>query len=318
MGIWTTGEVVPLPEFRYYYDYVVAAIAALQLLVFLGHTIQQFWIPAKTRLALLFRIMFAGITIDSILFSVHSFTRSHPFIHWAYYFVFGAIAVFVVICQMQILKSFTVMTRIITEQRITYAQYVILTWYSIGCALGLSFLPYLGYQAPIALITAHSIHFVLISVVLVMYETWNSVFISYLILRHSKRSETKQQSLINITNESFKTSLSKQVQRRYAIKLVLLLLFMLFFLWMFLLGFLYTLNEPAVIDPFRNAVRILVGHVILWYPIFIHYFFGVLKYVQFYKELDAADAKKGKDQKLIPLNGMEASLALSPTIVMND
>jgi hypothetical protein len=318
MGIWTTGEVVPLPEFRYFYDYIVVVFSGIQLLVFLGHTVQIFWIPAKTRLAILFRIMFVGISVNSVLFSVHCFTASHPFIHWAYYFVFGAIAVFVVISQMQILKSFTAMTTLITEKRITYAQYILLAWYAVGCSLGLAFLPYLGYQAPPLLISIHAFHFTLISIVLVVYETWNTAFIAYLIVRHSKRSEKTQQSVINITNDSSNTSSSKKIQRKYVIQLVSLLLFMLFFLWIFLLAFLYTIEQPAVIDPLKNALRILVGHLILWYPIFVYYFFGVLKYVQFYKEIDAAEGKKGNEQKRLPLNEIKASVALAPTIVMND
>jgi hypothetical protein len=232
-----------------------------------------FQIRATNKLSYLFRALFVVCFVATTTQSIHYFTPGHPALH-----LFGGTAVWimvgiVVICQLQILKTFTVMTTFLTDRKISIVQVVYLCWGFVLFLLSSVFVIYLGKRAPEELTTVQQLLYQLFILFAAIYETWNALFISYLILKHSVTQIDR-----NSDQESRKTNIWHGKRK---LGLLVYLAFMLFFLWFGMAMWALAYALPVQTDPWETFIRILGNHIGIWYPVWMYYFFQLLKKVQF-------------------------------------
>jgi hypothetical protein len=185
MGINKDGQIAPIPQFDYWYEYIIAIFCSIQFLVFFYHVVVVFRSNSRNTLGYMFRALFGLSLMCTTTQSIHYFTPGHPFLHWFGGTTFSVLMAILVICEMQILKTFTIMTTFITDRKIKFAQIACSLWLLIYLVQAGWLLSILGTSPKEKFLEfIASINYQVYVSFGVLYETWNTIFISYLIVRH--------------------------------------------------------------------------------------------------------------------------------------
>jgi hypothetical protein len=306
MGVLQDGQESPIPQFENWFEYAVAVFCITQFVGIAYHVVLLFRSKARNKLSYMFRGLFVVGLLCTTTQSIHYFTPGHPFIHWLGVTTFSLILAILVICEMQILKTFTIMTTFITDGKINIAQRVYFAWLLVYLVQSCLILPYLGTTPTDSLLELiANLHYQVYVSCGVLYETWNTIFLSYLIVRYRSRSDAHISSPGDTRRVYFH---SKNTS------LIVYLGFMLSFLWFSIGVWLVAYTLPVQTAPWQTSVRIIGNHLGMWYLILIYYFFESLKKVQL-KLKDADNHRLKKPLLLVQIKSITEALAKEPTLV---
>jgi hypothetical protein len=185
--------------------------------------------------------------------TIHYFTPGHPFIHWLGGSSFAVNVGILVLCQLQILKTFTVITTFLTERYIRNFQIIYFVWVLVFVAQSFWFLSSLGTVANDSLfLRIASVHFQVFVTIAVFIESWNTIFISLLIIKHRCRPEIPTTpSMAALHNVKTKLMFSKKTTY-----LVVYLGFMLSYLWFSVGMWILAYSFPKQTPPWQTTVRV--------------------------------------------------------------
>jgi hypothetical protein len=276
MGVNYDGEIAPMPVYQFWYEYLVALFCLSQFLLLLFHVILVFRVRATNKLSYLFRTLFVVCLISTTTQSIHYFTPGHPSLHLLGATTLSVMVGIMAVCNMQILKTFTVMTTFLTDRKITKMQIVFICWAVFGFFLGCSFFFFLGRRGPDLLIQIQRLQYMLFIVACVFYDTCNNLFISYVILKHSAKPVDRNSPSVLTPKPP-----TQEVFHKKKATLLAYLAFMISYIWITILVWIYAYTFPLKTEPWQTSIRIIGNHLGLSYPVMMYYFFQILKKVQF-------------------------------------
>lgn len=145
MGISMNGVVVETPGFTNALDWITLGvlISKTVLTAILWFKIYNKWI-----ISILFqRYMLTAVSLMlswDIIQYLHWLTTIHPVIHWLYGFIAVIMVLLVLMCNIEILKKFTVISEVLNERKIVVLQIAFCIFFAIVIIGQLAFLEYLG------------------------------------------------------------------------------------------------------------------------------------------------------------------------------
>jgi hypothetical protein len=292
MGFTYLGELTTVPQFRYWHEYVALILLLSHLLVFLlliGKSFQSS-LPIRFRWPLI--LLLVCSTVANLIQICHWYTPGHPILHW-FAIMFGALLyALAIICNLEILKTFSILTKRITIPAIEKAQKIFVILFLLLHVPTISLVAFLppSHPPPIVRNMYGTVYPSYMASVL-LYDTWQSSFIATLLLRHvkklkereSRKSESIEGEILRPSTPSRhrpSSSDASQIHGSYRMITILACTFLINYLSLAL--WLYSWNLSN--SPFDTSIQIISNNLGIWQPVCYYFFFQSIKLVQFHSD----------------------------------
>ncbi|KAJ3319192.1 hypothetical protein HDV06_006632 [Boothiomyces sp. JEL0866] len=283
MGFLTTGEYFDGTPVDYIdYKTPIGMLAVFIAASYLLATIAMFVLLAKGWLGIAKSKVYYFVWTSNIIQFIYYIVMisrytsfSFPLLCWGFS-VLGTVTLFVVIMgQLEILKVFTINSRILNRKIVYYLQ-IAFTLFTLLCLGGLYFsVFYIGYPRPALLDKWHFYGYLIFALTCLLYETFHAIYVS-----RSVVDQVQKRKQLIISSSSRKNEEKVFSELYYLVIICILVDWTAAIVWTSA-WFLPKSNEATAMGVIGNAIG--VGHILFMTAIF--------------KKLKLVNVKRIKDSK---------------------